>query len=458
MSSIQIIHKSLLDQRCQPVEPMEFYNDIFGDYFDEPEAYTKGGYTGIVIELKDNKTKRYNITNGLYELSSLINTSDGFCFMSPISYAGKRRTKDNARFLFAYAIDLDGLKVKDDDPVGLKNLLYQIDNKQQPCPTYIVNSGTGVHLYYVFEEPIPMYKKQVSILEQIRCQLVRRIWNDAVTSFYEENKIQMENLYQGFRVVGTNTKANDGTKCTAYKVGMGEKTTIDDIRSFLGLIGEEYNIKHKPKYTFQELKEKFPEWTARHFDENGNSLNNNTRGSYTVNRAVYDWWKKRITNEIFEGHRYYALLALTSYALKCGIEYDELSNDCYELLPIFNARTESKDNKFTSYDVKCALSAYKNNNLIFMSTYGIERISGLKIERNKRNHRKRHEHVVRMTALRDIDYPDGSWRNKKKDKLVIEWRTNNPGKTKMDCHKDTGISRTTIDKYWNKVDNINKEN
>lgn len=452
MESIQLIHKTFLDHRCEPVEPMAFYHDLFQDYLDEPEAYTKGGYTGIAIELKDGKTKRYNITDGLFELDSLINNSDGFCFMSPISYAGKHRTKANARYLFAFAIDLDGLKIVDGEPVGLKNLLYQIDNNQQPIPTYIVNSGTGIHLYYVFNKPIPLYKNQVSKIEQIRCMLVKRLWNDAVTSFYKEDKIQLENLYQGFRIVGTNTKANDGTKCSAYKVGLGEKVSIDDIRSFLGLDNEEYNIKCKTKYTFEELRTKFPEWTKRHFDENGNSLNNNTRGSYTTNRAVYDWWKKRITDEIFEGHRYYALLALTSYALKCGIEYDELSSDCYELLPIFNSRTESSDNKFTSYDVKCALTAYKNKDMVFMSTYGIERISGLKIERNKRNHRKQKEHINRITALRDIDYPNGTWRNKKKDTIVIEWIKNNPNGKKIECHRDTGLSRTTINKYWNKGD------
>lgn len=453
-TNIQLIHKSLLDKKCLQVEPLEFYRDIFGNYLDEPEAFTKGGYTGIVIELKDGKTRRYSITDGLFELDSLINTSDGFCFMSPISYAGKNRTKANARYLFAFAIDLDGLKIKNGEPVGLSNLLFQIANNQQPCPTYIVNSGSGVHLYYVFDEPIPMYRNQISKIEQVRCRLVKRIWNDAITYLHDDNTIQLENLYQGFRVVGTNTKANDGTKCTAYKVGVGDKISYDDIRTFLGMTSDEYSIKYKPKYTFEELKSKFPEWTSNHFDDDGNTLKNNTRGTYKTNRAVYDWWKKRITNEIFEGHRYYALLTLTSYALKCGIDYKELENDCYELLPIFNARTESDDNKFTQYDVKCALAGYKNKELIFMSTFGISRITGLSIKRNKRNGRKRKEHIERITALRNLDYPNGSWRNKKKDTIIIEWRKNNPNKNKIDCHRETGISRTTINKYWNIINEV----
>ena len=33
-------------------------------------------------------------------------------------------------------------------------------------------------------------------------------------------------------------------------------------------------------------------------------------------------------------------------------------------------------------------------------------------------------------------------------KLVQEWRTRNPVGRKIECHRDTGISRPTIDKYW----------
>ena len=31
---------------------------------------------------------------------------------------------------------------------------------------------------------------------------------------------------------------------------------------------------------------------------------------------------------------------------------------------------------------------------------------------------------------------------------VREWRKNNPQGTKMQCHRETGVSRPTVDKYW----------
>ena len=34
-------------------------------------------------------------------------------------------------------------------------------------------------------------------------------------------------------------------------------------------------------------------------------------------------------------------------------------------------------------------------------------------------------------------------------RIVTEWQSNNPNGKKMDCCRDTGVSRPTIDKYWN---------
>ena len=33
-------------------------------------------------------------------------------------------------------------------------------------------------------------------------------------------------------------------------------------------------------------------------------------------------------------------------------------------------------------------------------------------------------------------------------KIVMDWQAKNPNGTKMECHRDTGVSRPTINKYW----------
>lgn len=37
-----------------------------------------------------------------------------------------------------------------------------------PRPTYLISSGTGLHIYYLFEKPIPMFRNIVEQLEKLK--------------------------------------------------------------------------------------------------------------------------------------------------------------------------------------------------------------------------------------------------------------------------------------------------
>ena len=102
---------------------------------------------------------RYTITDDLDEVERVTMTDD-FCLCSPISYAGKRRVAKNARMLYAIAVDVDKLRYsKSGLPYGLLSLWKQVEKaKFLPRPTFIVSSGTGLHLYYVLQNPIPLYE------------------------------------------------------------------------------------------------------------------------------------------------------------------------------------------------------------------------------------------------------------------------------------------------------------
>lgn len=61
--------------------------------------------------------------------------------------------------MYAFAIEIDNLKMSDDGlrPAGLNDLLHHFEIELLPTPNYIVCSGSGVHLYYVFEQPIVLF-------------------------------------------------------------------------------------------------------------------------------------------------------------------------------------------------------------------------------------------------------------------------------------------------------------
>ena len=80
------------------VHYMDFYRDVFPEgSFEERGVFEDGKYNGIAVAIEKGSKRAKRMT-------------DDFCLMSPISYAGKSRKSSNARFMYALAIDLDGIE------------------------------------------------------------------------------------------------------------------------------------------------------------------------------------------------------------------------------------------------------------------------------------------------------------------------------------------------------------
>ena len=124
--------------------------------------------TGIALQIEgDGKAKRCTITDELDELRELQDTD--FTIMSPISYFGLRRCGKNARYLYALVFDLDGVGMPQ-----LRDTLHQMNKDILPQATFVVNSGTGLHLYYVLKEPVPMYPYNQKCLKELKYSLPGR--------------------------------------------------------------------------------------------------------------------------------------------------------------------------------------------------------------------------------------------------------------------------------------------
>ena len=164
-----------LSRYFEEVKPLEFYREIFpegelDEWAEDPAECTPGKYTAIAVEITKEKkkdgrplVKRYSITDELDGVDFLT-YSKNFCVMSPISYAGKSRDSTNARVMYALCIELDNLiTTKDGRQRGLNVLLDQWTERVDwiPRPTFLVASGSGVHLYYVFENGIPLFKNAI---------------------------------------------------------------------------------------------------------------------------------------------------------------------------------------------------------------------------------------------------------------------------------------------------------
>ena len=144
-------------------------------------------------------------------------------------------------------------------------------------------------------------------------------------------------------------------------------------------------------------------------------------------------------------------MTLAAYAVKCGIEYEELEADAFKLLPVMNKGAKSP---FTKEDVVKALEAY-NDSYITYPIHVIEARTGIQLPRNKRNGLKQKDHLEIARAIQTIkdrqqgkNWRDGNGRKPKKE-VVQEWRLAHPDGKKIDCERETGLSRHTVLKWWN---------
>ena len=312
---------------------MIFYRDIFPvGSFEKKGVMEDGKYNGIAVSIAsgDKKIKRYTVTDDLDVIDDLV-SSDDFCLMSPISYIGKSRKSNNARFMYAMAIDMDGVQTKE-NLIVFGNQILKCDYFAEngvfwgiPEPTYIVSSGTGMHLYYVFKKPVAMFPNVISGMERLKRRLTWQIWTQGASQLHDN--VQYESLFQGFRMVGTITKT--GERVRAFKVG--DKVDLDFLNRAVPEEWRATQIQYKSDLTLDQAKEKYPEWYE-------NKVVKGIRRYWTVKRDLYDWWIQQIKKEengASYGHRYFCIMTLVIYGIKCGLSKDEIKQDAIDLIPFF---------------------------------------------------------------------------------------------------------------------------
>lgn len=429
-------------QRSFPeVGAKQFYRELFPEgELERKGVYTEGQYCGIAVQIGAQKVRRYSVTDDLEVIDRLVATED-FCVMSPVSYAGKSQKQSMARWLYAIVIDVDDL-VEDLDangePSGIAAFLYQAMNGLRAMPTYIVASGTGVHLYYLLERPIALYRNVVNQLEAMRRDMVKDAWNRYVTHLYEHP--QYESVTQGFRMVGTVTK--NGGRVRAFRTG--RVLTIEELNDYINIpTNRLVDLHYRSELTLSQAKDKYPQWYQSRVIEGL------PKGSWKVKRDLYDWWKNRVAEAKY-GHRYFYVMALAIYAIKCGIEEDELIQDALDLVPRLNSI--KSDKPFTREDAFKACQMYNAD----YQTYprkAIERITAIPIPPNKRNGRKLARHIEMVNILRktrrDVlgeDEYRNSGRPPKRD-AVLAYAREHPGATQREIAAALGMSKTTVNKW-----------
>lgn len=463
---------------CMP--PQEFYERLFegveleepggGPSWDEPGG---GRPNAIAIEITNERraverhgravevpvVRRYTLSRD-FDMEpifrrSLAENTTWFC--APVTYFGRRRTAANARYLHAFAVDLDGV-----DAERLHLVIYQMSRGVFPQASGIVNSGTGVHLYYFLDRPVPLYPRNVPWLQALKRALTDRVWNEDTSALPDR---QYQGIYQAFRMPGTTTKIN-GARAESKKRMKYEavafahleglevtRVSLEYLRSTVAVPKGSPIERPLPEFEpattpIGEAREKWPDWYERRV------VRGEEPGRWTCDRALYDWWLRQLREpgNVTVHHRYRCLRALKAFADKCGIDREELVEDAFSFLDPFEALTEEPNNHFTAADVLAAIDSSDGTRL---TRDFIESSTAISLPpRAKRNGRSRAANIKRVNAICDFDVSMGEPEKRgrpmgsgTKREAVRAYAAAHPESNHSEIARALGVSRPTVIKW-----------
>ena len=419
---------SILETFGEEMTPEDFYEEAFYDL-------------DLVVPTICLSLPRRAMTEvqSLYDAIDFCKGRNDVLLGSCTSYSENYISKNLVHEVYAFVIDLDNVTSRTlAESFTEDGSWVDADGNILPLPTAIVNSGGGLHLWYMFDDVLPCYNRNKWNLKRIYDALCEQQSN--------RTGVPLERHWYGqqYRMVGGGNKY-PGLVNTAYKVG--EKWDVDELAKECGLPGVHIWRLGEPFSAgkVQKKKEYHP---------------------FTSNKGFYTAIIKGCKEKTKEGKRYTSLCAITAVAFKCGIPEDTLKEDLSALIKHYNKNCK---NPVEQSEIDKAVAMY-NSKARTISRKTLEDWIGWKFEpkikRNKpedRHPRKKTEAMrssgeltnieVYASKKRDEMYPGGSWRGPgnvkaSKKQIIDEWRKKNPNGRRIDCERETGISHKTVLKWW----------
>ncbi len=460
-------------------DPDAFYRSLFPEGSLQKDGDDSDGMPNlIVVEDTGKSINRYTVHDDLNVLEKLRLKSleeNTFMFLSPISYYGKSRSSRNARFLHAIMIDLDYVGEQQ-----LANLLHQMKSKVIPQANYLVSSGTGLHVVYELDCPVPLMTRYVNGLQALKRELTDRVWN-AYTSDSDPDKKQMQGIFQAFRMVGSATKLNGAIgnpktgnpyEVVCFSHDATPPATISYLLGFIPKLRDKQDMESlvalqaltqeiRSTTPIAEAKEKWPEWYERRV------VNGEESRGWCYPRAAYDRVREVIRDQVSVSHRYWCIFYLAVMANKCGIDEDELEADAYGLQEYFDSLSVDPSNRFTRGDVAAALEAFEGGSAAgrarrYTQAFCERRASvsyGEKLGHGSNPPGKRlpkEQHLRKARFVRDLNQEgkgtnwwDGGSRDGAPKKAMQVWKaaSENPGLSVAALARKAEVSRPTVYKW-----------
>ena len=348
----------LLRSRFLEISPEDYLSAIFPNKGEEDDLII---VLGTLKDSKGNVIEKGTVTRirfgEIWDIAWRSNAYIPYCDFKRNYYHSK--TLESVR---AFVNDCDGVT-----STRLNKILKYLWTSLPAEPTHVINSGKGVHFVYALDKPVKVRGLRWS---------VNRLNEVIQDTFSELIKVDKHPVVHPYRFPGFQTKIN--TTATVFKV--------------------------REPYTFEELMELF-KVTPKKVEKKGEERKSKDKAKIYVlpngKRAFFEWVLRRLfKNPPIPGRRHNSFFALGIVSYKCRREvpYEE----AVETIPMVYEDMMDR-NLHIGFSIEEAYEAfhkgYKSDYVRASWKYLCE-LLGWEYRPNKRNGRKREEHLEIMNTLR----------------------------------------------------------
>lgn len=402
-------------------------------------------------------------------------------YFGPISYFGSNNLKNNASYLYAIVLDIDEVPVD-----NLDLFIRLIDNSNgnreyAPRPTYIVNSGTGIHLYYILNTPLALKNYIKDFIHSLKNKLVHKTW---VSEISNKETVDNQRTCQMYRVVDSSTKLGLDYKASAYKVG--EPIDLDYFNDLAFLNKEDFIefpldlhlLSKKYKIPFESFKKALESGEIKEDSKKKKKKSNFTeksRAKREKQKHLYYNLINRMEYEAKIGHRYGCFCVLFADAYLTGIPMEDVFEYGKEKIKHYNRFAKTRKQQFTMKDITDASVFYSEDLAKWVKFETLTAMTGMSFKRNKRNNRTQEEHLTSyLPSLRSYNVckdtrfgveggnvpgrPAGAKDSYKRKRLadsaegvVREYLIKHKDARKIDVIKGTGLVKSTVYRHYDKI-------
>lgn len=396
--------------RCEELErlggsvvaPLEFYQSIF-----------RGRVERVPVFVAGEGIEKLSIEDALYFAVSRDNV-----YINPCDYFKGWVSDATLKTVFAFVVDLDNIEM------GGFEMLFEGFPRGMEMPTYIVNSGKGLHFYYVLEQPVEAYRRHRDVLNRINKEISADFHRYAGIG-----KADTHGIKQAYRIVGSRTKAG----CTTAAYRFGGLHRIEDFAVRYGL-----SLGEQPEQgTVIDARSRFTGAQKRR---------------WTPNKAFYVYTLKRAFEDSHEGHRYTTMFALVQIAAKCQVQIGQVQQDLERLRAKWNGEPKKKA-EVKAEEVTLALKGYNDKGNLSPRA-SLEHFLGWKFDAIPRRGRTQKVHLQLARTMLKAQQDMGLVKKpseKSKAKLLKYFKENPNETNKSKIARILGVSRPTVIKYYDEV-------